>query len=793
MVGPGGTGKTSVAVEAARTLTSRFEDGVFLTELAQVENADLVGHAVATSLGIPEHQGLSMAEAVAAAAGRRHLLLLLDNCEHVLDSAAALCVALLTAGEDLRILTTSREPLNVEGEQVVRLDPLHTPASGAGTPISLEEAAACDSVKLFADRASSHRAEFVLDDSVVGSVATICRQLEGLPLAIELAAARLRTMSTSEIESNLADRFRLLTSGHRTAMPRHRTLRALIDWSWELLGAREQILLRRLSQFAGGWRMEAAQRVCADGELSAADVMDCLAALVDKSLVEMTPSSEITRYRLLETIREYAAERLVESGEIDLIARSHAEEYLALTEEAESHLRDRSQREWLLHLDEEMDNIRVAAASTLTSAWGVGPALRLVSAMRGYWEIRGRYREGSELAEAVLSVGDSEQTPRLWCRALISLLWLRLSTGELAAETARIEQGLNAARSEGDDACTAEFLQFKVWNGFTHGDPSPQVSAMAHEAMELARAAGDRHLIGRILALAGTCVQGARGQDLEEAVMNASEAVEIFRECGDHHWLGHALNNLASMRLSIGEHVAARDNLAEAVELSSELQGDSHLLCLLYLNTGLLALADGRPDEASPAFRGSFMVANRIGDLEAEAVLIAGMAMHLSARGEDELAASMHGLSVALLEQIGQVITPDDARLVDPDRRALRERMGSDAFEAALLQGAQQARTWWEKDADSRAIIIFGDGEQGVETAPEAGRKTRDSASPRLSDREQELLGFLADGLTDKQIAEKMFISIRTVGSHLDRIRDKTGCRRRAELTRLAAQLGINR
>jgi DNA-binding CsgD family transcriptional regulator len=393
----------------------------------------------------------------------------------------------------------------------------------------------------------------------------------------------------------------------------------------------------------------------------------------------------------------------------------------------------------------------------------------------------------------VVRLGDSQQAPRLRCRALITLLWLRLSTGELAAETKRIEQGLSVARSEGDDASTAEFLQFKVWNGFTHGDPSPRVSAMAHEAIELARRTRDRHLIGRILAMAGTCMQAAHGQYLEEAVINVSEAVEIFRECGDHHWLGHALNNLASMRLSIGERAAARGNLAEAVELSSQLQGDSHLLCLLYLNAGLLALVDGRLDEARASFLGSFTVANRIGDLEAEAVLIVGMAMHLSALGYDRRAASMHGLSVALLEQIGQVITPDDARLVDPDREALRERMGSDAFEAALLLGAQQAGTWWDKDPESRAIIIFGEGEPVLKTGQEATRKTGDPTSPRLSDRERELLGLLAGGLTDKQIAEKMFISIRTVRSHLDRIRDKTGCRRRADLTRLADQLRIDR
>ena len=791
VVGSGGTGKTSVAIEAARSLTSRFEDGVYLAELAKVEKADLVGQAVATALGIPEHQGLSMAEAVAAAAGRRHLLLVLDNCEHVLGSAADLCVALLMAGEDLRVLATSREPLDVDGEQVVRLDPLQTPAGTTGT-MSPEEAAGCDSVKLFVDRASSHRADFVLDDSNVGSVVAICQQLEGLPLAIELAAARLRSMSTSEIEANLADRFRFLTSGHRTAMPRHRTLRALIDWSWELLGSDEQVLLRRLSQFAGGWRMEAAERVCADTTLGAENVADCLAALVSKSLVEMTPSGDVTRYRLLETIREYAAERLVESGEADLMARAHAEEYLSLVEEAESHLRDRSQREWLARLDEEADNIRVAAASMLTSAEGTGPALRLVGAMRGYWEIRGRYREGSELTEAALRLGDSAQTPRLWCRAQITLLWLRLSTGELATATGRIEQGLSIARAQNDDASVAEFLQFKIWHGFTQGDPIPRVNAMVREAIEVARRTGDRHLIGRILGLAGTCVQAESGANVDDAAANVSEAVEIFRECGDVHWLGHALNNLASMQMSIGDRAAARGHLAEAVELSTQLQGDSHLLCLLYLNAGLLDVVEGRLAEARASLLASFMVANRIGDLEAEAVLIVGMGMHASALGDDDRAASLHGLGVALLEQIGQVITADDVRLVAPDREALRERMGSDAFEAAWMLGVQQSRTWWQKYPESRATLLFGERQPKVDTGPEA-RTRDDPTSPRLSDRERELLRFLADGLTDKQIAEEMFISIRTVRSHLDRIRDKTGCRRRADLTRLAGQVGIDR
>ncbi|MFG2108246.1 BTAD domain-containing putative transcriptional regulator [Micromonospora chersina] len=407
LTGPGGAGKTRLAVESGRAVAGRFPDGVWLVPLAPVTDPAEVPQAALAALGLREQALLARAgrgapepadpvgRLVDALAGRA-VLLLLDNCEHLLDAAADLTERLLTACPGLRVLATSREPLGITGEALRPVESLALPPAGADPAAAL----AYPAVRLFADRAGAVRPDFTVDAATVGPVVRICRALDGMPLAIELAAARLRTMTAAQVDTRLDDRFRLLTGGSRTALPRHQTLRAVVDWSWDLLDDTERALWRRLAVFAGGATLEAAERVCGDGAV--ADVLDGLSALVDKSLVVAGGTGE-PRYRMLETIREYGLDRLAEAGEADAVRRAHAAEFLALAEAAEPELRGAAQLDWLRRLSADHDNLH----SGLRHAIAVGDAptaVRYAAALGWYWWLTGQRAEGADLAGQVLAL-----------------------------------------------------------------------------------------------------------------------------------------------------------------------------------------------------------------------------------------------------------------------------------------------------------------------------------------------------------------------------------------------------
>jgi predicted ATPase/DNA-binding SARP family transcriptional activator len=439
LTGPGGAGKTRLAVESARNLLDQMPDGVWLVELAPVADGAELPSSVLTALGLREQAllaprrrtlgpadlneargageprgvgpkgwgvGESLDRLVGALADKR-LLLVLDNCEHLVEAAAATVDRLLGACPGVRVLATSREPLRITGESLWPVEPLAMPPEDA--PAS--EVSCYPSVRLFADRATAARPSFAIDERTVAPVVRICRALDGMPLAIELAAARLRSMTAEQLATRLDDRFRLLTGGSRTALPRHQTLRAVVDWSWELLDEAERALLRRLAVFAGGATVEAAEQVCASDGVTAADVFDLLTALADKSLLVVAGGQPAPRYRMLETIRAYGLERLAEAGEQDRVRRAHLEHFLAMAEQAEPHLRREEQVYWLARLTEDLDNLHAALRSAIASGDALG-ATRLVNAMGFYWWLSGRRAEGTELATEVLAMPAEGCRPR---------------------------------------------------------------------------------------------------------------------------------------------------------------------------------------------------------------------------------------------------------------------------------------------------------------------------------------------------------------------------------------------
>ncbi|RAY10910.1 AfsR family transcriptional regulator [Actinomadura craniellae] len=415
LTGPGGAGKTRLSLESVDRLAGRSPDGVHLVELAPLTDPAEVPYAALTALGlrdappVPAPRGRS-AEGpgplarLAGALATRRALLLLDNCEHLVDAAADLADRLLAACPGVRILATSREPLAVPGEALWPVEPLPSPPEGADAAAALRSPA----VRLLADRAAAVQPGFAVTDANAAAVTAICRALDGMPLAIELAAARLRAFTPAQLAGRLDDRFRLLTGGSRTALPRHRTLRATVEWSWDLLDPAEQVLWRRLSLFSGGATVAAIEAVCAGPGLPAADVLATLAALVDKSLVTVTGDAEPAeepRYRMLETLRAYGLDRAQAAGDLDRTRRAHTAHFTALAEAAEPRLRGPEQLAWLDRLSAEHDNLHGALRRSL-AAGDTAAAVRLVAALGWYWLLRGHLTEGGELADATLARPD---------------------------------------------------------------------------------------------------------------------------------------------------------------------------------------------------------------------------------------------------------------------------------------------------------------------------------------------------------------------------------------------------
>jgi predicted ATPase/DNA-binding SARP family transcriptional activator len=418
LIGPGGAGKTRLSCEVADRAAARFGDGVWMVELAPVADAAGIAPAILGSLGLREVQLLGTRAKVATTDAASHLLevlvdteplLILDNCEHLLEPLAPLVERLLGACPRLRILCTSREPLGITGEAIVPVAPLALPPSELPAAAAL----AVPAVRLFADRARAAAPGFVLDDETVGAVLDVCRRVDGLPLAIELAAARLRSMSLSQLAARLDDRFSLLTGGSRTAMARQRTLRAVVDWSWELLDERERALLRRLAVFAGGFALADVESVCAGDPVESGDVFDLLCALVDKSLVQLV-DADTPRYRLLETIREYGLERLQQADELAATRTGHARHFAAMAIEAAPHLRGATQLNWLARLRGEHDNV-LAALRALGEAGDAALVVQTVVALLWFWLLGGHRQEVVAWTEFARSVpGEADPLERVF-------------------------------------------------------------------------------------------------------------------------------------------------------------------------------------------------------------------------------------------------------------------------------------------------------------------------------------------------------------------------------------------
>jgi len=771
--GVGGSGKTRLALEVARDLLEAYPDGVWLVELAPLSEEVLVPKAVAETLKVPERPAEPLADTLAEVLRDRELLLILDNCEHLLEAVARLVDKLLDSCSHLRIMATSREAIGVEGEMRWVVPPLSVPEP-QGTPSS-EELDAYESVRLFLERARGRNPSFSLSSQNAPAVAEICLTLEGIPLAIELAAARVGTLSIEQISQRLEDSLKLLTGGSKTQMAKQRTLRRALDWSFELLSEEEMELFGRLSVFAGGWTLEASEAVGAGGDVEEGEVLDLLSELVDKSLVVARERQESgVRYRMLEPIRQYAREKLEEGGEGEEARRRHATFFLALAEEAEPRLRGPEDVEWLERLETEHDNLRAALSWTLERG-DAELALCLGGALGIFWHTHGHQGEGRKWLEAALAKDDrASEAARL--KALEALFWLTYDQSDLDRAEAVAQEGLKLSNeAEVEGSLAASFRTMLAGPTWVRGDYEG-AKELLEESLALSREADDKvKIVDALLQLGGvTDAQGDRAQAKEIY----EEGIALCREVDYTYRLPDFLYSLGYMLLLEGDYERAAALNEEAATLFRERGYKGNLQYALD-NLGWVALLQGDHERARGYYEKSLVLRKELGDKMIASESLEGLTCISAAEGEAERAARLFGAGEALREAVGYPHTPEEDAWREPYLDTTRSRLGEAAWEGALAQGQAM-------EVEAAIEYALSEGEPSVPTP---------SSTPEhpggLTSREVEVLGLVATGLTNAQVAKELFLSPRTVQRHLNSIYRKLGVSSRTAATRFAIEHGL--
>jgi predicted ATPase/DNA-binding CsgD family transcriptional regulator len=700
LTGTGGAGKTRLALEVARRLVPAFPDGVRLVDLAPLHAPDLLPTAVAAALGLEQHptggHTAPMVEHLAEYLRQGRRLLVLDNCEHLVDACARFAASLLAACPGLHILATSREPLRVAGEVTYAIPPLTAPDPERLPALDrLEEYSA---VRLFAERVRLSRDGFALTADNAPQVAAICHRVGGLPLALELAAARARTLPLETIAARLDDALGLLTRGSRPAPPRHQTLRAALDWSQALLTPDERVLFRRLAVFAGGWTPGAADQVCGDAAGCPLDVPDLLSGLVDKSLVVF--EADGGRYRLLEPVRQYAAEQLEAAGETEQTRCRQLEWCLGLAEEAEPHLEGPEQPAWLARLDAERANLRVALRHAVEHGLA-GEGLRLTTALHRFWEVRAAGEEAAGWAEAFLGAegrapapagGDTsggEGPPALLpgprARALQRAAWFYVHRGEhegLLRARVLLDAALGLARRADAAAVVASCLNALGFLAYEQGDLA-RAAALLEQSLAEARRIGDGALIAQALAYLSRNTH-ARGDLLRSEALLAEAAVHL-RARGDLYFLSWTLTRSSLSAHTRGDFVAAAAHNAECLPLFRTL-GDRLGEAYVLESQGTLAHWRGRYTEADAWLTQAVALRREIGWAESTAATLRALAVTAISRGQYARAAALLEESLALAERRGDAYAAAVARASLADLAAHRGEYASATtlYEAAL-------------------------------------------------------------------------------------------------------------
>lgn len=567
LIGPGGTGKSRLSIQLGSQLLPAFEDGVWLVEFAPISDPSLVMQTIASVFDIREIPGTPLQVLVHDYLREKHLLLILDNCEHLVESSAKTADDLLRIAPNIRIVVSSREVLGINGETVYRVPSLSLP-SDFRSPGDFGSLMQYESVQLFVERASAANPKFQLTDENASYIAQICSRLDGIPLALELAATRTRVLSVEQIAGRLDDRFRLLTGGSRTALPRQQTLRALIDWSYDLLTRPEKALFRRLAVFVGGWTLDAAESVCSGEGVEAYEVLDLLAQLVDKSLVIVEERDEVVRYHRLETIRQYAREKLLETNETTTVRDRHLDYMLQLTEQTGNRMFGAESQEWFDQMELEHDNLRAAFE------WGTSmhpeKALKLAYAVGGFWTVRDHISEARAWCQAILEKTKSMPGVDMERARVYSLLaWMSVTSGEHKSGRAAAERAISLGSQTNDLVTVARAHGILALTSVFLGDfPSAQQVAMVGES--LARRQGLNSELAFILSVRAQMEYFSRN-DVAQAKAYANEAFQLARDEG-FLWASSFLSiGMAHTAALLGDLETAREKFTESGEIAGKL------------------------------------------------------------------------------------------------------------------------------------------------------------------------------------------------------------------------------
>ena len=759
LTGPPGVGKTRLALRLAGEALDAYADGVWLVELAPLADPAFVPQVVAEVLGVQEQAGQTLLGALIETLRPQQLLLILDNCEHLVVACAELVERLLRACPQLEIVATSREVLGIAGELAWPVPPLAVPAAQPAPATELASARQGEAVRLFVDRACAASPTFTLTEHNVGAVVRICRRLDGIALALELAAARVRALNVEQLAVRLDaavgepgparpdERFRLLTSGSRAALPRQQTLRAAVDWSYALLPEAERALLRRLAVFAGGWTLEAAEAVCG-GDFSsssghgvaAEEVLELLVQLVNKSLVQAEYHADEQRYRLLETVREYAWEKLRQAGEEAAIRHRHLAWLGALAEAATPFFRGPRETVWLDRFEAEIDNVRAALAWSQREPAEAGAGLRLAGLLWPFWYRRARIGEGRGWLEAALAAGGGSTSARAQALGAAGLL----------------------AHAQ-NDAGRAETL--------------------TKQALDLYRALGDKPGVGMGMVTVAMGRIAHRRGDREQARALTEESLVLFREAGDRLWTAIALSGLGLLAQDRGDYPQAAAFYEDTLALYGGL-ADRYGIGWTLHYLGLVAQASGDRARATSLLRESLKLRQEIGDAEGIAGSLEGLAAVARADGELVRVARLLAAADALREVNGTPVPPPELPMREENLVAARMGLGEEEFAAAWEAG---------RALSLDAAVAEALGERVPAPPPSSPPSIRLVTGPPpgpLSRREQEVAALIAGGLTNREIAERLIISEWTVDTHVRHILTKLEFRSRAQVAAWTIEQG---
>jgi predicted ATPase/class 3 adenylate cyclase/Tfp pilus assembly protein PilF len=677
IAGPGGIGKTRLAIQAAAMLVDDLPGGAWLVELASVADPGLVMPTLAHTLGIYEQADRPLLETIVENLSDRKLLVVLDNCEHVLPAAAEAANALLKRCPDVRVLATSREPLGLAGESILRIQSLTL----------------AESTELFSERVELGR-QGASESGVAPAIQEICVRLDGVPLAIELAAARARTMPLSEVTRRLEDRFRLLIGGSRTTDLRHRTLRALLDWSHDLLSPAEQAVFRRLSVFAGGFTLAAAEATSSGADVEGGEVANLVSQLCDKSLLQLAPSG---RYSMLETMREYGAERLAGAGESASAPRRHAEHFIAATRGAEDRVYEAGSEEVLRMLSDELDNVR-AALAWMEGAGEYVMLASLVAAMTGYWYIRGHFHELGRWVKAVLAVDGPLHRDR--AAVLSSWATRAFHLGDLAETERASRMALEAHRTLNDLRGVARDQNRIAMVAWRRGNIDG-AEDLFKAALATAAEAGDEQTRAGINVNLGFLASEI--DDLGRAVSHYEEAVRLFRSLGDRSGEAQALGNLGVALVQLGDRTSARQSLEQSLAIAHAL-GDRAQAAFATQSMGELELAEGAAFAAARHLSWALERAREYEINELTTQCLEGLARTAAALGRYEESLRFGGAAEASREAADDKGRPDDVKRLTAVIQDCRDSVGDERAAAALLAG----RAMSPREVDRLAAELAG-------------------------------------------------------------------------------------